>query len=87
MQGAMASWCAFVNEMQQFYGVDMQCLTKEYDKEQREYYKSTAQWSEVHPHQLIAPPVCFKNYDLLTVTLEELQVSHSLLQPDESEND
>lgn len=70
----MASWYGFVNEVQEFYGVDMTCLTKSYEKEQHEYYKATAQWSEVHPHQLLAPPVCFRKFDLLTVTIEELKV-------------
>lgn len=76
----MAGWRAFVNEMDQFYDINMNCLTKEFDKEQRDYYKATAQWSEVHPHQLLSAPVCFKTYDLLTVTLEELQASHPLNQ-------
>jgi len=72
-EGEMSGWRAFVNEMDQFYDINMSCLTKEFEKEQRDYYKSTAQWSEVHPHQLLSAPVCFKTYDLLTVTLEELQ--------------
>lgn len=70
----MLGWNAFVNEMQEFYGVNMHCLTKHFDKEQHDYYKCTAQWSEIHPHQLMSRPVCFRSYDLLKVTLEEIKV-------------
>ena len=74
----MAGWHAFVRDMQEYYGVNMHCLTKQYDREQHDYYRCTAQWSEVHPHQLMAPPVRFKSYDMLTVTLDEVKASHFL---------
>ena len=58
--------------MQQFYGLDLSCLTSEYHREQNGYYTGTSAWSDVHPSQLAGPPSVFKEYDLLTVTLEEL---------------
>jgi len=72
--GAMNGWRIFVNEMQQFYGVDMDCLTSEFDKEQRRYYRETTQWSEVSPYQMLSEPIKFKTYDLLKVSLEEIRV-------------
>ncbi len=42
-------------------------------REQKEYYSSTAAWTDVHPSQLLGPPTAFKCYDLLTVSLEELK--------------
>ena len=46
---------------------------QEYRDEQKEYYLSTAAWSDVHPSQLAGPPACIKEYDLLTVTVAELE--------------
>lgn len=71
----MSSWHQFMQEMQDYYGIDMSCLSKEYIEEQRRYYLCTAQWSEIHPSQLLSPPLCFKEYDLLKVTLDELKVN------------
>jgi hypothetical protein len=34
---------------------------------------ATAAWCDVHPSQLAGPGACFKEYDLLTVTLDELK--------------
>lgn len=42
-------------------------------KEQSEYYQQTTSWADVHPSQMIGPPACFKTFDLLTVTVEELK--------------
>lgn len=68
----MEGWSAFVQEMDGFYGVDMQCLNDSFHQEQRDYYLCTSAWADVHPSQLQGPPVCFKQYDLLTLTMEEL---------------
>lgn len=48
-------------------------LPQEYRDEQKDYYLSTAAWSDVHPSQLAGPPACIKEYDLLTVTVAELE--------------
>lgn len=79
-QGAMSQWHAFVNEMYSYYRVDLHCLSQDFEKEQRDYYQCTAQWSEVFPNQLLATPICFKSFDLLKVTLEELKVSGFVIQ-------
>ena len=70
----MEGWNSFLNDMSKLYDVDMSCLSEQFSKEQAEYYLRTAQWTEVHPSQLLGAPVCFKQYDLLKVSLEELQV-------------
>ncbi|CAD7696953.1 unnamed protein product [Ostreobium quekettii] len=72
-QGAMEGWHSFLHAMSSLYDVDLGCLTNEFNKEQADYYLQTAQWTDVHPAQMLGPPVCFKEYDLLTVTLEELK--------------
>ena len=131
----MDGWEAFSGDMQQFYGLDLDCLRDDYFREQvrthkqelpctrlfgqtcalrcdprpchaemtacsahpdgcssgsrarrlesslslicecgqSDYYTATAAWSDVHPSQLAGPGACFKEYDLLTVTLDELK--------------
>ncbi len=34
----------------------------------------TSQWTDVHPSQLLGPPVVFQEYDMATVTVDELKV-------------
>ena len=68
----MHSWSGFVHEVDSFYGVDMQCLNDAFHQEQRDYYLSTSAWADVHPSHLQGPPSCFKQYDLLTLTMAEL---------------
>ncbi len=48
-------------------------VVQSYREEQREYYVSTAAWSDVHPSQLVGPPACLREYDLLKVTVAELE--------------
>ncbi|CAK0783778.1 hypothetical protein CVIRNUC_006978 [Coccomyxa viridis] len=71
-QGAMEGWADFAQDMRHFYGVDMNCLDNSYRREQKEYYLETSAWADIHPSQLLGPACCFKEYDLLHVTLEEL---------------
>jgi type I protein arginine methyltransferase len=70
---SMRGWGEFLQEMQQMYGVDMSCLSDDYQKEQREYFCQTAAWTDVHPSQLLGPPAIIASFDLKTVTLEELK--------------
>ncbi|KAI8474745.1 MAG: S-adenosyl-L-methionine-dependent methyltransferase [Monoraphidium minutum] len=72
-QGSMEGWAEFIQEMQSYYQVDLDCLSNDFRKEQRDYYLSTAQWCDVHPSQLLGPGTPFKTYDLNKVTLEELK--------------
>ncbi len=54
--------------------VDLDCLSADFRKEQKEYYLHTSQWTDTRPHQMLGSPTCFKRYNLNTVTLAELQV-------------
>lgn len=71
-QNSMGGWGDFLGDMQRFYGVKLDCLNDEFRQEQQEYFMSTSAWADIHPSQLLGPPACFKLYDLLTVTLEEI---------------
>ncbi len=72
VQNSMGGWGDFLGDMQRFYGVKLDCLNDEFRQEQQEYFMSTSAWADIHPSQLLGPPACFKHYDLLTVTLEEI---------------
>ena len=72
LQNSMGGWGDFLGDMQRFYGVKLDCLNDEFRQEQQEYFMSTSAWADIHPSQLLGPPACFKHYDLLTVTLEEI---------------
>lgn len=72
-QGSMEGWAEFLREMREYYDVDMDCLSDDFRNEQKDYYLSTAQWTDVHPSQIRGPAAAFKKYDLHKLTLEELQ--------------
>ena len=72
LQNSMGGWGNFLGDMQRFYGVNLECLNDEFRQEQQEYFMSTSAWADIHPSQLLGPPACFKRYDLLTVTLDEI---------------
>lgn len=72
-RNAMHGWADFIEDMREIYGVEMDCLSEDYRKEQREYYAQTAAWTDIHPSMMLGPPTLIKSYDLKTVTLEELK--------------
>jgi type I protein arginine methyltransferase len=72
-QNSVHGWDSFVSDMHDQYDVDMRVLTSAFRKEQEDYFLQTSQWTDVHPEQLMGPPVPFKKYDLKTLTLEELK--------------
>eukprot|EP01026_Neomeris_dumetosa_P044783 TRINITY_DN3792_c0_g2_i3.p1 TRINITY_DN3792_c0_g2~~TRINITY_DN3792_c0_g2_i3.p1 ORF type:complete len:468 (-),score=63.65 TRINITY_DN3792_c0_g2_i3:547-1950(-) len=69
----MERWSEFVEEMQTYYNVDMSALNDKFQQEHQEYYLQTASWSNVQPSQVLGSPVCIKQYDLLSLNLEELK--------------
>lgn len=68
---AMAGWGEFVEDMHSEYGVDMKVLSASFQKEQRDYFLCTAQWTDVHPDQLMGPPQVVKEFDLKAVVRGE----------------
>eukprot|EP00238_Polyblepharides_amylifera_P015684 CAMPEP_0196577162 /NCGR_PEP_ID=MMETSP1081-20130531/6275_1 /TAXON_ID=36882 /ORGANISM="Pyramimonas amylifera, Strain CCMP720" /LENGTH=384 /DNA_ID=CAMNT_0041896005 /DNA_START=31 /DNA_END=1185 /DNA_ORIENTATION=+ len=69
-----ANWQSFTKTVADNYGVDMSCLTPEYDKEQSTFFLKTSQWVDLHPNQLLGKPCVLKNFDLNKVTVEEIKV-------------
>jgi type I protein arginine methyltransferase len=66
-------WHSFVREVRAYYDVDLACLTKDYELEQREYLQQTASWSDVHPGNLLGKTAVIKHFDLSTISLEEVK--------------
>lgn len=68
----MEGWADFVQDIRQYYGVNMNCLSDHFHNEQKDYYLQTSAWVDTHPSLMLGPACCFKSYDLKKVTLEEL---------------
>ncbi len=70
-------WGEFVEEWKSAHGVDFSCLSATLAEEAKEAYLGVSHGVDLEPSDLLGPPVCIKEIDLLTVTLEEC--SHVLL--------
>ena len=68
----MEGWADFIQDVKQYYGVSLDSLSDHFHNEQKEYYLQTSAWTDTHPSQMLGPATCFKQYDLLTVTPEEI---------------
>ena len=68
---SMSDWSSFVSSTKQTYGVDMKCLTANFEKETREYYILSSRWSELPIEAVVADAVIVKEYDMMTCTIED----------------
>ncbi|KAF8046570.1 hypothetical protein N665_3609s0002 [Sinapis alba] len=73
LDGAMADWDNFSDEIKSYYGVDMGVLTKPFAQEQEKHYIQTAMWNDLNPLQVIGTPTIFKEMDCLTATVSEIE--------------
>ena len=53
------------------YGVDMTCLEKEFEKEQREYYVLSSKWAELGVGCLLSEASVVKKLDMAVCTVED----------------
>lgn len=67
------AWHTFVQNTSHMYGVDLSCLSDDYEREQRGYFLQTAAWIEASPSQLLGPPFLIKEIDLNTASLADVQ--------------
>ena len=72
-EDSCAGWDEFVDSTRTNYGVDMSVLTETFEQEQTDFFLNTSAWVDVHPSQLLGAPCVLKEYDLHTVTLEEMK--------------
>eukprot|EP01123_Difflugia_compressa_P013517 TRINITY_DN630_c0_g1_i2.p1 TRINITY_DN630_c0_g1~~TRINITY_DN630_c0_g1_i2.p1 ORF type:complete len:409 (-),score=83.00 TRINITY_DN630_c0_g1_i2:27-1196(-) len=70
---SMEDWNKFVPRTLANYGVDMACLTPDFDKEHADYYLATSVWCELKQADLLTDAVIIKTIDCNTCTLEEIK--------------
>jgi len=73
-QDSLAGWYDFTKTTYEKYGVNLECLSSEYDKEQAQYFLQTSSWVDVHPNQCLGPPTILKEYDLNTCSVDDIKV-------------
>lgn len=72
-QNSMEGWAEFLQDMQHYYQVSLDCLSDSYRSEQDDYYLHTSQWTDTHPQQLLGSASPAVKYDLGKVTLDEIK--------------
>lgn len=72
-QRSLHDWGGFVADMRAYYDVDLSCVTPDFETEQQEYCVQTAQWTDVHPGNLLGQSAVLQEYDLATVTIDEIK--------------
>jgi type I protein arginine methyltransferase len=68
---AMSDWHDFCQTTSQVYGVDMEVLEPDFEREQKEYYLLSSRWAELRPEVVLAEPAMIKHLDMTTCTLED----------------
>ena len=68
---SMSDWRDFQETTMQVYGVNMNILENDFEKEQKEYYLWSSRWRELAPENVLAEPKVIKVLDMMTCTLEE----------------
>ena len=67
----MEDWKEFAETTQNMYGVDMSCLEKEFEREQKEYYVLSSRWAELGTGCILAEPCVVKTLDMAVCTVED----------------
>ena len=68
---AMSDWHDFENTVSQMYGVNMNILESEFDREQKEYYMLSSRWTELPADAVLTEPAQLKHFDMMTCTLDD----------------
>jgi type I protein arginine methyltransferase len=71
--GSLREWNVFIDEMKEYYNVDMGVIEKSYIQEQSEFHIYSSLWTELSSEHVIGQPVIVKRFDLNTCTIEEVQ--------------
>lgn len=72
-QNSMDDWSRFSNEMKDLYGVSVDCLTDQFEKEQADYYVYSSLWTELRPDNVVGESSVIKRLNLNTCTIEEAE--------------
>jgi len=68
---SMGDWFEFAESTKAVYGVEMNILESDFEREQKEYYMLSSRWSELKPDALLAEPSMIKHLDMATCTIED----------------
>jgi type I protein arginine methyltransferase len=68
---AMSDWYEFAEGTKATYGVDMNILERDFDREQKEYYMLSSRWSELPSEAVLAEPAMIKHLDMITCTIDD----------------
>lgn len=68
---AMTDWNDFSETTKQVYGVDMEILQPDFDREQKDYYMWSSRWRELQPENVLAEPKAIKYLDMMNCTLQD----------------
>lgn len=68
---SMSDWTDFSETTKQVYGVTMEVLQKDFDKEQKDYYLWSSRWRELPADAVLVEPKAIKYLDMMTCTIEE----------------
>jgi protein arginine N-methyltransferase 1 len=69
----MSDWRDFQQTTSQVYGVNMEVLEKDFDREQKEYYLLSSRWTELSTDQMLAEPKMIKSFDMHTCTVDDVR--------------
>lgn len=69
--GALSDWTDFQETTMQVYGVNMDILGKDYQREQKEYFLWSSRWRELPDDAVLAEPKAVKYLDMMTCTIED----------------
>ena len=72
-QEATDKWNGILVSMREEYGVDLDALTQVHARELEEQKLGTSEPVHLEPRELLGPPVCVKEVDMLSVTPEEVK--------------
>jgi len=73
----MENWEWFLIDMKSYYGIDMEVLSTDYQREQKAYHLAHGEWADVHPSQLLGTALVSQKIDLHTITIDELKAGMS----------
>jgi protein arginine N-methyltransferase 1 len=68
---AMSDWTDFQETTKQVYGVSMEVLQNDFDREQKEYYLWSSRWRELQDEVVLAEPQAIKYLDMMQCTIED----------------
>lgn len=69
--GGMSDWQDFQETTKQVYGVNMEVLQPDFEREQKEYFLWSSRWRELPSEAVLAEPKAVKFLDMMTCTIED----------------